>query len=74
MKLPVRLNLGRTFATLAVAATLALAAVQAQAGPKDGLTEATKQHLMAAKPILGKGIDAATFDGKPVAVVFFASW
>ena len=69
-----RLFTGRALAALAVGAMMAFTALQAHAGPKDGLTAATKQHLMDAQAIQNRAIDATMFDGKPVAVIFFASW
>ena len=38
------------------------------------LTEPVKSEMIAANPVTGKGVDRAFFDGKPVLVVFFASW
>lgn len=38
------------------------------------LTEQVKSQFISAKPINNSGVDRAFFDGKPVLVVFFASW
>ena len=46
----------------------------AKAGSPSQLTPELKQSLMALKPLRGTGVDRAMFDGKPLLVVFFASW
>jgi hypothetical protein len=38
------------------------------------LTEQVQNGLIAAKPVRGQGVDRQLFNGKPVLVVFFASW
>ncbi|MBL24795.1 MAG: hypothetical protein CMM48_12960 [Rhodospirillaceae bacterium] len=38
------------------------------------LSEKAKAALMAAKPVRGAPVNRQIFDGKPVLVVFFASW
>jgi len=49
------------------------AATPAKAGP-DQLTPQIKQGLMDLKPLRGSAVDQAMFGGKPLLVVFFASW
>ena len=38
------------------------------------LNERVQGGLIAAQPILGRSVDRQLFNGKPVLVVFFASW
>ena len=38
------------------------------------LSDEIKEKLIKASPILGKKINANTFNGKPVLLTFFASW
>ena len=38
------------------------------------LTDSIKSALAAAKPVRGDRLDREMFDGKPLLVVFFASW
>ncbi len=44
------------------------------AGPAIALDERVRDGLIAAQPVSGPGVDRELFDGKPVLVVFFASW
>lgn len=48
-------------------------------GPVDAsqdvqLTDQVKKALSAAEPVRGTAVDGQMFNGKPVLVVFFASW
>ena len=38
------------------------------------LTPQVQDGLIAAEPVRGPGVDRELFNGKPVLVVFFASW
>jgi hypothetical protein len=38
------------------------------------LNERVQAGLIAAKPLRGQGVNRQLFNGKPVLVVFFASW
>ena len=60
---------------LAALGALVLAA-QAPADARSGfrLTDGMKDALIAADPVRGPGVDRQIFDGKPILVVFFASW
>lgn len=59
-----------TFAGLLL--TLSVTASQANQGVQ--LTDGIKAALVAAKPVRGDAPDREMFNGKPVLVVFFASW
>lgn len=59
---------------MAVGGLVLLAMPPAKAGSDLALTESVKQGLMAAQPVRGAGVERETFDGKPVLVIFFASW
>ena len=47
---------------------------QAHAGQGLEFTKRVQDGLIAAEPIRGPGVDRELFNGKPVLVVFFASW
>lgn len=65
----------RLTAFLLILGLAAFAAVSpAKAGGPTQLTAELKQSLMALKPLRGAAVDRAVFDGKPLLVVFFASW
>ena len=49
-------------------------AAQADAREGEQLTDGIKAALAAAKPVRGNAVDREMFNGKPVLVVFFASW
>ena len=42
--------------------------------PVGHLTDDIKKAFMKAKPVRGKSVDREMFNGKPLLVVFFASW
>lgn len=65
--------IGRRTFLAAVAGALLLAAPAAQAGPQT-LTEQVKANLIGAKPLNDKGVTRETFNGKPLLVIYFASW
>ena len=44
------------------------------AGQAIALDERVQDGLIAAEPVRGPGVDRQLFNGKPVLVVFFASW
>ena len=64
----------RLFLLAAFGASVLTAAAPAKANKDLVLTPSIQAELMAAKPVRGKGVDRETFNGKPVLVVFFASW
>lgn len=68
------MRIPRLFILAAFGASVLTAAPAAKANQDLRLTESVKAELMAAKPVRGKGVDRETFNGKPVLVVFFASW
>ncbi|MBL6957769.1 MAG: hypothetical protein ISR52_02225 [Rhodospirillales bacterium] len=67
-KLITRIFIAAAFGLLAVFAQPATAQAELR------LSDNVKQHLIAAKPVKGPGVDRQLFNGKPVLVVFFASW
>lgn len=58
---------------LAVGLVLALSS-PLTAGEGLELTKRVQDGLIAADPVRGPGVDRELFNGKPVLVVFFASW
>ena len=64
----------RTILTAFASAAMLTVAPVAQAGPGLSLTDAVKSHLMAAKPVENRGATRESFNGKPLLVIFFASW
>ena len=68
------MNLRKLFMLMIFSAAVALAAPPAQATANVTLNDSIKASLLAAQPVLGKKVEQETFDGKPVLVVFFASW
>ena len=61
------------FFVVAIGLFLALSP-QAHAGQGLALTKRVQDGLIAAEPVRGPGVDRELFNGKPVLVVFFASW
>jgi hypothetical protein len=64
-------------AILGALVMFAAAQTASSARAADGvrLTDAVKQHLIAAQPVRDDaGVERDSFDGKPVLVLFFASW
>ncbi len=59
---------------MAVGGFVLLAVPPAKAASALTLTESVKQGLMAAQPVRGAGVGRETFNGKPLLVIFFASW
>ena len=59
---------------LAFGALLLLAAPDAKAGPGLALTDSVKAGLVAMRPVRGQPVTPEFFDGKPLMVIFFASW
>ncbi|NKB56464.1 MAG: hypothetical protein GKS00_09020 [Alphaproteobacteria bacterium] len=47
---------------------------QVDAGQAIELNKQVQDGLIAAKSVRGPGVDRELFNGKPVLVVFFASW
>jgi len=72
------MKLARIFIMLTVGAFAFSAAIsfapKAIAGPGLSLTENVKEGLIGLKPVRGVAVTNELFDGKPLLVVFFASW
>ena len=68
------MSLKKLFVIAIFGTVVALMPPAAQAGPGLSLSESVKAGFLAAQPVLGKKVGQETFDGKPVMVVFFASW
>ena len=49
-------------------------AFRPEAGHAVELDKRVQDGLIAAQPVRGPAVDRALFNGKPVLVVFFASW
>lgn len=64
----------RALLLIAVGAFVISATQPAAANSNLSLTESVKAGLMAAKPVKGNAVDREMFNGKPILVVFFASW
>lgn len=66
--------LGRRAAMAALFAATLTAAAPGHAEDGPVLDAALQARLMALEPIGGRAVDRALFDGRPVLVLFFASW
>ncbi len=64
----------RVLLLIAIGAFALSVAQPASANSNLSLTDGVKQRLMDAKPVKGKSVDRESFNGKPLLVVFFASW
>ena len=53
---------------------LAFRTLQSNAKQGVQLMDGIKSALAAAKPVCGNAVDREMFNGKPLLVVFFASW
>ncbi|MDP6428960.1 MAG: hypothetical protein QGH73_12295 [Rhodospirillales bacterium] len=68
------MNIVRTIVLIAFGAFLFVGAPAAKAGPGLSLSESVKEGLIGLKPVRGSAVTSDVFDGKPLLVVFFASW
>ena len=68
------MRFSRTLLPLLTGLVLAFGTVQSNANPGVQLTDGIKSALAAAKPVRGDAVDREMFNGKPLLVVFFASW
>lgn len=64
----------RTILSAFAGAALLALAPAAQAGPGLALSDSVKSHLLAANPVEKRGVTRESFNGKPLLVIFFASW
>ena len=72
-----RLRLWFFLVALTVGAAVAgggFSGVKAQGQSPLTLSAEIQQRLIALKPLRGPGIDREVFNGKPLLVVYFASW
>jgi len=64
----------RTFFIVAFGAFILSAPEPASANQNLVLTDSVKNILMSAKSVMDRNVNRETFNGRPVLVVFFASW
>ena len=64
----------KTFFAIAFGAFILTAPRPAEANQNLVLTDSVKKILISATPIMDRDVNRETFNGKPVLVVFFASW
>ena len=66
--------LARFFIVLAISVAAVGYFGSAKAETKITLTDAVKQRLVQLPPLRGNGVNANSFDGRPILGTFFASW
>ena len=68
------MRFAKTLLPLLTGLVLAFGTLQSNAKQGVQLTDGIKSALAAAKPVRGNAVDREMFNGKPLLVVFFASW
>ena len=68
------MRFSRTLLPLLTGLVLAFRTLQSNAKQGVQLMDGIKSALAAAKPVRGNAVDREMFNGKPLLVVFFASW